>query len=181
VLAREVGRGYGTGWNLIGLVRVATDEGQLEQAARLFGAAEPRLNPDVEMDPIERADYERAVEGVRARLGEKGFAVAWVQGRSMSPEQVIAAPEPTMMVTTSPAETSLTPSAKAPTTYLDGLAVREVEALRLVAQGLTDAQVAEQSVIIRRTVNWYLTSIYSKLGVSSRSATTRYAIERHLA
>jgi len=55
-----------------------------------------------------------------------------------------------------------------------------VEVLRLVSQGLTDAQVAEQLVISRRTVNWHVTSIYSKIGVSSRSAATRYAIEHHL-
>jgi len=29
-------------------------------------------------------------------------------------------------------------------------------------------------------LNGHLTSIYSKLGVSSRSAATRYAIEQHL-
>jgi len=52
--------------------------------------------------------------------------------------------------------------------------------LRLVAQGLSNAQVAEHLIISPRTVNWYLTSIYSKLGVNSRSAATRYAIERHL-
>ena len=64
--------------------------------------------------------------------------------------------------------------------YPDGLTAREVEVLRLVAQGLTDAQVADQLVITRRTVNWYLTSIYDKIQVSSRAAATRYAIERHL-
>jgi DNA-binding NarL/FixJ family response regulator len=53
--------------------------------------------------------------------------------------------------------------------------------LRLVAQGLTDAQIAEALVLSRRTVNSYLTTIYSKLGVSSRSAATRYAMEHHLA
>ena len=41
--------------------------------------------------------------------------------------------------------------------------------LRLVAQGLTDAQVAEQLVISPRTVNTHLKSIYGKIGVSSRS------------
>jgi DNA-binding NarL/FixJ family response regulator len=55
-----------------------------------------------------------------------------------------------------------------------------MEVLRLVAQGLTDAQIAEQLVISRRTVNWHLSVIYSKLGVSSRSAAARYAIEHHL-
>jgi DNA-binding NarL/FixJ family response regulator len=52
-----------------------------------------------------------------------------------------------------------------------------MEVLRLVAQGLSDAQGAAQLVISPRTVNWHLTSIYSKLGVSSRAAATRYAIE----
>jgi len=62
----------------------------------------------------------------------------------------------------------------------DGLTAREVEVLRLVSQGLTDTQVAEQLVLSRHTVNSYLTSIYSKIQVSSRSAATRYAIEHQL-
>ena len=61
-----------------------------------------------------------------------------------------------------------------------GLSAREVEVLRLVAQGLTDAQVAEQLVISPRTVNWHLSAIYSKLGVSSRAAATRYALEQQV-
>jgi DNA-binding NarL/FixJ family response regulator len=56
-----------------------------------------------------------------------------------------------------------------------------VEVLRLVAQGLTDAQVADALVLSRRTVTSYLTTIYSKIGVSSRVAATRYAMEHHLA
>jgi DNA-binding NarL/FixJ family response regulator len=52
--------------------------------------------------------------------------------------------------------------------------------LQLVAQGLTDTQIAKQLVISPRTVNFHLTSIYSKIGISSRAAATRYAIEHHL-
>ena len=58
--------------------------------------------------------------------------------------------------------------------------IHAIYQLRLVAQGLSDAQVAEQLVISRRTVNWHLTSIYSKLGVSSRCAATRSAMEHKL-
>jgi DNA-binding CsgD family transcriptional regulator len=61
-----------------------------------------------------------------------------------------------------------------------GLTPREVEVLRLVAQGLTDAEVAEQLFVARRTVNTHLTSIYTKLGVSSRAAATRFAVEQGL-
>jgi DNA-binding CsgD family transcriptional regulator len=35
-------------------------------------------------------------------------------------------------------------------------------------------------VITRRTVNAHLTSIYGKLGVSSRAAATRFAVDHHL-
>ncbi|TMD60930.1 MAG: response regulator transcription factor, partial [Chloroflexi bacterium] len=62
-----------------------------------------------------------------------------------------------------------------------GLTEREIEVLRAVAQGLTDIQVAEQLVISHRTVHSHLNSIYSKLGITSRSAATRYAIEHDLA
>jgi DNA-binding NarL/FixJ family response regulator len=60
------------------------------------------------------------------------------------------------------------------------LTAREVEVLRLVAQGLSDAQVADHLVISPGTVNSHLKAIYSKIGVSSRGAATRYAIEHQL-
>jgi DNA-binding NarL/FixJ family response regulator len=50
----------------------------------------------------------------------------------------------------------------------------------LVVQVLTDTQVAEQLVISRRTVNTHLTSIYNKLGVDSRTAATRFAVDHQL-
>lgn len=58
-----------------------------------------------------------------------------------------------------------------------GLSAREVEVLRLVARGLSDAEVAEQLFLARRTVNTHLTSIYTKLDVNNRAAATRWAIE----
>jgi len=50
----------------------------------------------------------------------------------------------------------------------------------MVAEGLTDAQVAQKLVLSPGTVSWYVRSICSKLGVSSRTAATRAAIEQHL-
>lgn len=54
------------------------------------------------------------------------------------------------------------------------------EILRLVAQSLSDTQVAERLVLSPRTVNAHLTSIYNKLKVNSRVAATRYAVEKGL-
>jgi predicted ATPase/DNA-binding CsgD family transcriptional regulator len=178
LLAREVGNHYGTGWNLIGLARIAADEGQLGQAARLFGAADPWLRPGV-MDPLERADYERDVEGIRARLGEQAFADVWAQGHTMRPEQALAANGQVTLPAPTPTE-PLSTSPTSPANYPAGLSAREVEVLRLVAQGMTNEQVAEQLVISPRTVNSHLTAIYGKIGVTSRSAATRYAFEHEL-
>ena len=63
----------------------------------------------------------------------------------------------------------------------DGLTARELEVLALVAEGRTDAEVAEQLVVSLRTVHAHLRSIYRKLDVHTRSAATRYALEHGLA
>jgi len=179
LLAREAGRSDILGWNLIGLARIAADEGRPLQAARLFGNADS-LNPGVDMNPIEHANYESSVESVRTQLGKQAFAAAWAEGQAMTSEQVLAAQEAVIIPTPTMVEPSSTPLAKSLPTYPDGLTAREVEVLRLLAQGLTDAQIAEQLIISRRTVNTHLTSIYGKLQVSSRSAATRYAVEHQL-
>jgi DNA-binding NarL/FixJ family response regulator len=98
----------------------------------------------------------------------------------MSPEQALAASEQVVLAAPTQEERSSSPITASPPTYPDGLTAREVEVLRVVAQGLTNEQVAERLVISPRTVDTHLTSIYSKIGVSSRSAATRYAIEHHL-
>jgi DNA-binding CsgD family transcriptional regulator len=61
------------------------------------------------------------------------------------------------------------------------LTPREIEVLRLVAYGMSDALIAERLVVSLRTVHAHLRSVYKKLGVGSRSAATRWAVEHHLA
>ena len=68
----------------------------------------------------------------------------------------------------------------APPSYPAGLSGREVEVLRLVATGMTSAQVAKALFISPNTVNRHLGSIYGKLGVSSRAAAARFASEHNL-
>ena len=91
----------------------------------------------------------------------------------MMPEQALAAEGQPLLPTP-------TPPAGPAATYPDGLTAREVEVLRLLAQGLTDAQIAEQLVLSLHTIHAHLRTIYSKLGVTSRSAATRYAFEHQL-
>jgi DNA-binding NarL/FixJ family response regulator len=52
--------------------------------------------------------------------------------------------------------------------------------LRLVAMGLTNIEVAEKLIISPRTVSTHLSAIFNKLGVTTRSAATRFAAEHRL-
>jgi DNA-binding CsgD family transcriptional regulator/tetratricopeptide (TPR) repeat protein len=61
-----------------------------------------------------------------------------------------------------------------------GLSARERQVLRFVTEGLTDAEIGRQLAISPRTVGQHLRSVYNKLGVSSRAAATRLAVERRL-
>ena len=61
-----------------------------------------------------------------------------------------------------------------------GLTARELEVLRLVAAGRTNRQIAAELVVSEHTVARHLQNIFGKLGVSSRTAATAFAFERHL-
>jgi predicted ATPase/DNA-binding CsgD family transcriptional regulator len=57
------------------------------------------------------------------------------------------------------------------------LTERELEVLKLVAEGLTNARIAERLVLSPLTVNAHLRSIFNKLSVNTRTAAARQAIE----
>jgi serine/threonine protein kinase/DNA-binding NarL/FixJ family response regulator len=58
------------------------------------------------------------------------------------------------------------------------LTPREMEVLRLLAQGLTNKELAHTLDLSPRTVNFHLSNIYSKLGVNSRTEAVVYALRR---
>ncbi len=158
---------------LVELGDVVAAQQKLAWAAQLWGAAEALRDAfGVPIPLVQRADYERSLSAARVHLGERAFATAWAQGRSMTPEQALAAKG--QKPTPKPTTTAI------PQTNPAGLTAREVEVLRLLAGGLTDLQIAEKLVLSPRTVHAHISSIYNKLGVTSRSTATRYAIEHHL-
>jgi predicted ATPase/DNA-binding CsgD family transcriptional regulator len=169
---------------LDGLAEVAVAQGQTEWAAHLLGAAALlREALGVSPPPYNLANYERTVATTRAQLGEERFAAAWAEGREMTLEQVLAE----QARATTPGQTSTVSTIQQPTdtvalppTYPDELTPREVEILRLVASGLSNAQMADKLIISPRTVHAHVRSIYSKLGITSRSSATRYAIDHKL-
>src|SRR5262249_52332385 len=127
--------------------------------------------------PVEEKDqelYDEAMTEVRSYLDNLTFDQAWAAGQALPLQQVI---DEAFIL----ADKAKTTDPRGPcSTYPADLTAREVEVLRLVAQGLTNAQVAIKLVISPGTVNAHLTSLYSKLNTSSRAAATRFAVEHGL-
>jgi DNA-binding NarL/FixJ family response regulator len=82
---------------------------------------------------------------------------------------------------TPPADNAGTPAAlTTQKAFPAGLTAREVEVLRLVAQGLTNVRIAEQLVLSEKTVINHLTHIFNKTGCGNRVAVTTFAIRHNL-
>jgi DNA-binding NarL/FixJ family response regulator len=61
-----------------------------------------------------------------------------------------------------------------------GLSERQVEVLRLVAQGLSNPEIAQRLVISRRTAEHHVQDVYGRIGVSSRAGAALFAMEHDL-
>lgn len=154
-------------------------------AVRLWGKAKALCRTKDELSELEphawlhtllgtNLLYAQMLETISAQLGDQAFMTAWNEGRSMAPEQLLARARPPMMCA------SYSPSDKGTIPYFHKLTPREKEVLRLLTQGLSSALIAETLFVSLTTVNSHVRTIYNKLGVSSRSAATRYALEHHL-
>jgi predicted ATPase/DNA-binding CsgD family transcriptional regulator len=161
------------------LAEIAAAQEQLIWAALLWGAAEHlRETTAISLESIQQS----VVNAVRNKLGEETFNSMWLQGRRMTPEQAIAARE-SLMTNVSEGRKQLISSTSTTgqnVSYPLALTPREMDVLRLVAEGLTDAEIAERLDISYRTVSTHLTSIYNKLGINSRVVAVRFAVENKL-
>lgn len=147
---------------------LAAEAGDAERAVRLLGAADTVLGTiAVPLLAWFRERRDRVLAEARSQLGDGRFAAAWEEGTRvpLGAAVEIIAPESADVAVDAP----------------DGLTARELEVLALVAEGRTDADVAESLVVSVRTVHAHLRSIYRKLDVRTRSAATRYALEHGLA
>jgi non-specific serine/threonine protein kinase len=148
---------------------LAGARGQAARSARLWGAAEAlRESIGAPISPVERFYFAPLTAAAKSELGEAAWEAELAEGRTMTPEQAV--------------EYALSTHEAAPSSSHDSssslLSARETEVLALVAEGLTNPQVAQRLYLSPRTVGQHLRSVYRKLGVSSRAAAVREASER---
>ena len=71
-------------------------------------------------------------------------------------------------------------SRRGPGAHPTPLTPREIEVVRLVAEGKTNRTIAGELYVSEKTVDRHLSNVFTKLGISSRAAATAYAYEHAL-
>lgn len=163
----EHGDRYGLVASLRGLGQIEVLLGRHEEAARLFGATDGLRESIGAEFPNLRPHYSDFVSTSQAQLGDRQFAAAWQQGRSTPITDVVA--RAVRGDDLDELERSERPF---------GLTAREIEVLRLVRQGRSNREIAEQLFVTHRTAQTHLQHIFDKMGVNSRAAAAALAVER---
>jgi non-specific serine/threonine protein kinase len=145
---------------LDGLAPIAAALGHLDLAAKLFGAAATwreiyQIEPWFPMP----YDFDKVAANVRRRLRERAWLEAYDAGTKLSSEDALLLAEDAVSVL----EEDLQRRSS-------GLTAREIDILRLVSDGLSNAEIADRLVLSQRTVHAHLRTIYEKLGVNNRTA-----------
>jgi non-specific serine/threonine protein kinase len=177
-LSLELDEKIGSVYSFFGLACVAALEGHPARAARLWGTSEAvREAAGIEIVPSTYTvtRYESRLTEVRDRLGEAAFEEAWEQGKAMTPEEAVA-----YALTEEDADPPTPPALKKqpPSEPLNELTRRELEVAVLVAQELTNRQIASQLRLSEHTVATHIHNILNKLGLRSRTQTAAYFTER---
>jgi len=142
-------------------------QGQPIRLARLWGAAEVLSESiGVTLYPIERRDYSPYINAARAELDEATWEAALAEGRAMSAEEAV---ECALSAEKSAPLSSPTPKRRAARRPNTVLTRREREVAALVAQGLTNRQIASELVLSEHTVHRHVAGILKKLDLHSRA------------
>jgi DNA-binding NarL/FixJ family response regulator len=150
---------------LVGLALIDAIEGEGAAAARRLGAVDALAQEGgLFVPPQYQMRIDRATELATAALGPRRFATLWEAGRA-DPWAVAAE--------------GMT-GAASPVGAL-GLTDRELQVLRLLADGQSDKEIGAALGISSRTVSHHLASVLAKLGVRSRGEAAVRAVRDGLA
>jgi predicted ATPase/DNA-binding CsgD family transcriptional regulator len=154
------------------LAWMAAELGQHERAAHLLGAAE-RVRHEISQTLIElfRTQHERSESAARHGLGTKSYDAAFAHGRAMTIDEGVAfavcgtqRPKPTPAVKPEPRP---------------ALTGRQLEIARLIADDLSNKQIAARLFLSERTVETHITNMLNKLGLNSRVQISRWITGPH--
>jgi DNA-binding CsgD family transcriptional regulator/tetratricopeptide (TPR) repeat protein len=135
-----------------------------DRSARLFGAAEAlRQELVVSLAPADRAARDATVRALRALLGTE-FARHYEDGEALPLDRAVDEAL-AVQLSAAAAEASGEPQAASG----DMLSAREREVAELIAEGLTNREIADRLVIAPRTAEAHVTHLLNKLGLRSRS------------
>jgi predicted ATPase/DNA-binding CsgD family transcriptional regulator len=183
-LARRIGMKSHMAYALIGLALTGHGRADPGWSARLHGAADQALaDLGHALEPLEErlADLDR--QRLRTAMGTEAFDAEYAAGRTL--DLVRAAHQARHGI---PAERAAPPAGalvSKPDAALPGEAVsvltpRELDVLKLVAQGLSNSDIARRLVLSEHTVHRHLANILRKLDISSRAAAAAWGVRTGL-
>ncbi|MFI7665651.1 ATP-binding protein [Nocardia sp. NPDC049526] len=159
-----------TAFSLEALAWIAADQGNAERAAVLMGAAQGKWLVSNSVRAVLRnmsRFHEECDRTTRQTLGARRFDGALRQGREMSMDAAIAYALGEQPVEAAPASEASTKLTK-----------RERQVADLIAQGLTNRQIAAELVIAQRTAEGHVEHILTKLGFNSRAQIAAWTAEQ---
>jgi predicted ATPase/DNA-binding SARP family transcriptional activator/DNA-binding CsgD family transcriptional regulator len=176
-VSRELDDKLANQYSFFGLACVADSEGRTARAARLWGVSEAiRDLAGIQLPPLASSvmRYESRLTGARDRLGEAAFDEAWLEGKSMTPDE---AAEYALSEEKSAPPTPRKPEEPLLSGPLSKLTRRETEVGMLVAKELTNRQIASELMLSEHTVATHIRNILKKLGLHSRTQITAWFTE----
>ena len=173
-LARRMGMVRQTAYALTGLAMAGHGEADPGWSAQLHGTADQALADLGEtLEPLESrlADLDR--QRLRAAMGADAFEAEYAAGRIL--DLARAAHQALQGLEAGRKAPRAGARGNEPDTTVSGAAVgaltpRELDVLRLVAQGLSNPDIAQRLVLSEHTVHRHLANILRKLDLSSRAA-----------